>query len=801
MAGPANQPSKNGLPAKSTEDIDEEKVQLAMMDDLGIARVENLPLEDEPRERGHAHRNHGPVSRGQGQPRGVAGGAGWSIDQVWKDAIESGAFEDEEARGVKDLDDLGGGRIYDKVIVQTMKILDHRNKRSNTRQSAEQQPTSKRVRLEEQTMNNSSRNKAWGHAGAPDSRDSMPSTISKWKHRQRTRAARPARSPRPPPAPYWGVPMPQMIADPNAPLPFEVQNVVFKTSALFQSRDIYPAMSSIVLLSAARRPELGLFTVVLFNRKFCEWPISAWYDYSTGADNLLGITFVDGTGSIQGYELFFGNFDSLRDFMTTVRSLKAGEFADQVESSTATSVPAQAPPSAAASNHTTSGASVMDSSIGTNGNRFTPSDSQKAQSVVPSREAGTSPTTTSGRVAAQVPSPTANDSQTANGSLAENSSSEWTGEPDQGDLINIGEAGDISTAPSRPQSESTDLLSSLEPVDPSNGAVSNAPPFEVTREEILITVRSLFTYFICSSGDFRAEALDQTAEGVRSGVLKHLLQEARAQGLSAEKIQDLEELTNSLLASVIRDHRSKTRRFRYTVEELQSMRHAALEPPGGLADIPDLPKPQKNNGQAKASAPNTPHFNQSQVSKSADAMQWVLGEASASQPIPEKESKTGAQTGESTVSGMANGAATRDLGLKSSRWATGTEEIKHANFFTGPAYEKAWSKRSHLEDLAQLDPQTRVTVGAEDLLDFYFPMSTEDNIPASSSQSRVVSNGDSQITFTESGHQSTPRRLASAAIADNADPGVGRSCNSAQGPWTRCIPPLLRRRSVQLWKL
>jgi hypothetical protein len=388
----------------------------------------------------------------------------------------------------------------------------------------------------------------------------------------------------------------------------------------------------------------------------------------------------------------------------------------------------------------------MDSSIGTNGNRFTPSDSQKAQSVVPSREAGTSPTTTSGRVAAQVPSPTANDSQTANGSLAENSSSEWTGEPDQGDLINIGEAGDISTAPSRPQSESTDLLSSLEPVDPSNGAVSNAPPFEVTREEILITVRSLFTYFICSSGDFRAEALDQTAEGVRSGVLKHLLQEARAQGLSAEKIQDLEELTNSLLASVIRDHRSKTRRFRYTVEELQSMRHAALEPPGGLADIPDLPKPQKNNGQAKASAPNTPHFNQSQVSKSADAMQWVLGEASASQPIPEKESKTGAQTGESTVSGMANGAATRDLGLKSSRWATGTEEIKHANFFTGPAYEKAWSKRSHLEDLAQLDPQTRVTVGAEDLLDFYFPMSTEDNIPASSSQSRVVSNGDSQMS-------------------------------------------------------
>jgi hypothetical protein len=36
MAGPANQPSKNGLPAKSTEDIDEEKVQLAMMVRVGL---------------------------------------------------------------------------------------------------------------------------------------------------------------------------------------------------------------------------------------------------------------------------------------------------------------------------------------------------------------------------------------------------------------------------------------------------------------------------------------------------------------------------------------------------------------------------------------------------------------------------------------------------------------------------------------------------------------------------------------------------------------------------------------------
>jgi hypothetical protein len=43
--------------------------------------------------------------------------------------MEAGAFNDEEARGVKDLNDLGGGRIFDTVQKLAVKILDHHEKK------------------------------------------------------------------------------------------------------------------------------------------------------------------------------------------------------------------------------------------------------------------------------------------------------------------------------------------------------------------------------------------------------------------------------------------------------------------------------------------------------------------------------------------------------------------------------------------------------------------------------------------------------------------------------------------------
>jgi len=59
---------------------------------------------------------------------------------IFTAAMSAGAFDDEDAHGVKGLNDLGGGRLYDntgggglsqreRVTGKTMKILEHRDKR------------------------------------------------------------------------------------------------------------------------------------------------------------------------------------------------------------------------------------------------------------------------------------------------------------------------------------------------------------------------------------------------------------------------------------------------------------------------------------------------------------------------------------------------------------------------------------------------------------------------------------------------------------------------------------------------
>ncbi|KAM7188301.1 hypothetical protein V8F33_010738 [Rhypophila sp. PSN 637] len=90
-------------------------LQRAMMEaDLGIHRVEELPLEDG---------NNGPVSRHhnalQAQVGSGAGGTPIShrsrkIADRWKAAIEGGKFADDDSRAVEKLDDLGDetGRLY-----------------------------------------------------------------------------------------------------------------------------------------------------------------------------------------------------------------------------------------------------------------------------------------------------------------------------------------------------------------------------------------------------------------------------------------------------------------------------------------------------------------------------------------------------------------------------------------------------------------------------------------------------------------------------------------------------------------
>jgi hypothetical protein len=63
---------------------------------------------------------------------------------------------------------------------------------------------------------------------------------------------------------------------------------------------------------------------------------------------------------------------------------------------------------------------------------------------------------------------------------------------------------------------------------------------------------------------------------------------------------------------------------------------------------------------------------------------------------------------------------THVTGLLSSRWASDGSQIRHANHFTGPAYENVRSGRSHMNDLAQLEPRTQVTGSSADLIGLDF---------------------------------------------------------------------------------
>ncbi|EGO60264.1 suppressor of ascus dominance 2 [Neurospora tetrasperma FGSC 2508] len=78
----------------------------AMMDDLGTARVENLPLEDvdlPPRHGRHDGRGHSRLTMPRPAP---------AVSDIWAEAQRQGVFNDDDAIAVRELDDLGGGRIY-----------------------------------------------------------------------------------------------------------------------------------------------------------------------------------------------------------------------------------------------------------------------------------------------------------------------------------------------------------------------------------------------------------------------------------------------------------------------------------------------------------------------------------------------------------------------------------------------------------------------------------------------------------------------------------------------------------------
>ncbi|KAH6840726.1 hypothetical protein B0I37DRAFT_408445 [Chaetomium sp. MPI-CAGE-AT-0009] len=730
MSGLPNQLPGQAPQGQSAADIEAamkaERAMQAMMDDLGIARVEQLPLDDGSKDQVRGQRFHHagansnrrqPPLRGPPAGHSLPGGNGpaWGMNQVWQDAMEARIFDDDDAEAVKDLDDLGGGRLYDtghgsqsaRVSHMTMRILNQRSMRSGNQPVGRPAP-SKGARpnqgpAEFGRNNISAAANPSSHRGNT-SRASAPSANSKPKANNVNPRARPENQPRSRPMPTLpaALPMPDTAIDPDAPLSFEIENVILKIVVKFSSRDINPALPALILLSTAPPPELGFFTVVIYNSKYCEWAISAWLDYSTGADNLLNILFQNG-GVYQGYELQFGSHNGLVEFMTAVRELQTGKHPNQVGS---TLVPAP---------------TVV---MGPDSNMPAPKAPRK--------------TSIPGDVSLQAASP------------------QVLAPPDvppatRTALVPVALPEPISapTVPNVPQVPAPPDIppathTALRPVAVPEPIAAPPPPeiddadtasMKAFRDAAIVTCRTLLQFFYHSGAAGGATTtvgdMNETAAGIKSGVLKHTMESARAQGLSEQKIHMLKDAIDAYFAPQLTGSEVKrapaNSRHVYSTDFLMSRRDAAVSPPRSMANIPGLPRPGSSS-RGRAAFYQNATFDKSQVSKSADAMQWALGETALTKAEPEgskSESNTTSRapgSAQATAPRVVGLGGTPDTGLQNSRWADGAQETRHANRFTGPKYEKVWSKRTYLEELAQLDPQTRVTAGTEDMMDHYFPL-------------------------------------------------------------------------------
>ncbi|KAK4148003.1 uncharacterized protein C8A04DRAFT_23795 [Dichotomopilus funicola] len=741
-----NNPSSQGAEQQPGTDMEmklkDEAARRAMLDDLGISRIENLPLDTGNRNQQFHHPPPPPSRRLPSQ--------GMRFDEVWEAAINSGVFNDDDAEGVRGLDDLGGGRLYDNTSTgvsrgalvgnMTMSILNQRNAQPGGRKKKKKsasplQQQLHMVVLKQQgppAQNGTVRRPASSTTARPNPKGVSLANTAKIPRRENISNLTISESSK-----EW--------VDPDTPLPVHIANIIYRVGVRFSSRDIDPAMPAVAVLSAAKRPEMGVFQVVLRSRVQCHWTIATWDDYFTGADNHLSVTFRDGH-SIHGYQLYFKTSVELVKFITTVKDLQNGEYLHTVDiPATAAQDPA---PAGAASRRSTE---MPAAHVAINGRTAETSALDPAESLLELSEAPVR------EVAKRFP-------------VADTSLLDSPIPADEFDRMSQAthEVDSESAAPDQPLFQKSDMLS----VIGANHASDKTPgghAIQSFRDAVVNTARTVFQFF-CYSGaggkTVTEHEFRETAEGVKSGVLQYMIQEAKQGGLGKKELETLEDAINEVLRSKVQS------RLVYSIEDLLSMRSNATKPPGCLADIPYLPKPVKRQVSASSTANSVHRQNAAnrQAAASIDDTQKTLSK-SGSDEDKEKTSGSGFASRQTPVSETSSfdASSLQDKGLRGSRWASGTADVKHPDYFTGPKYEKVGG-RSYLNDLAQLSPGVAVTTGTEDLVDLFFPRPEEENHHLDPVESRTLFSYDQGPTAAPSGPgEHTGTEISTPSKADNME--------------------------------
>ncbi|KIH86787.1 hypothetical protein SPBR_08886 [Sporothrix brasiliensis 5110] len=247
-----------------------ESVLLAMRNDLGMTRVDDLQLENG--HRGHTIRTGNASSiitaQATAAPRKIL-----PVASKWKSAIQSGAFDDDDAETVKGLDRIGGGRLHALNNAPTV--------------PAQYFPQRKRLPP---------------GLPPPGLRRNTPFNIQPEPHR-------PAKS----------VPEPASF--------------VYKEA--IRVADRLAKGEGVVYLVALSDSDPGTFHIYLEGSKYLEYPVVKMHNYITNSTDLCP-QFKESDGvSITTTRLVFGSQDKIAQFMEVLRGLKARKQEHGSEATTA----------------------------------------------------------------------------------------------------------------------------------------------------------------------------------------------------------------------------------------------------------------------------------------------------------------------------------------------------------------------------------------------------------------------------------------------------------------------------------
>ncbi|KAK4162611.1 hypothetical protein QBC43DRAFT_290693 [Cladorrhinum sp. PSN259] len=828
MAAENNDPDQGAL---TPEEIECQRQEMMM--ELGTHRVNELAMDDRPangdRRRPDDDRNfydrrprrNENRHRNRGDDLITAAG---DMGSVWRVAMENGIFDDDDAAGVKDLDDLGGARLYDaanrksahpdqsRSSQQSMYYqaqtatskqcpIDYsRNARISSSHCPDQRPAHHGAPKTQETVNKTRRlimglvkdmnrgpvmkPRVAGRVAIKALNSNAPIAMNKKADKEVRRPGRAVAAP--------AALAPQYLATAslandssafaaNDAFP-EPDNTVVKVHVQFRPPSQPSHMPSTVYLSSGDPPAFGFFTVVVYGAKFCQWAIAAYDDCLNGEDLELICLFNDGIG----YSLVFRLQEVLEHFYKTLRELKAKmsvaqkPIAGNPQASTAAPVEKQA----------------------------------QVQRPAPFKESSQSSTTVVAMLpATEQPSTTGSVAEFGSRAIVSTSSdlltSDCEGRHSQDfstpvvltpkpkhELINL-ESDDVSVAPSCAQSEASELLSTLEPYD-----FASKRTCEDETESFVKRIRGMAKTFLGvfwgggAAGKTKVE-IAETIRGIREGIIEHFKED---ETLTLERREAIEPALLSVFEEVLGNTPNQTpsaRKFsinlpapaqarasaqpaptvrsptasasgesvgnsraQYNVDDLVSIRPNAAAVTIEWERLGCMPKPGERIAHLRTEAvPRSqpvagwePH----RLASSADGMDWVLsGEHRAiDSAVPDvpattlnvtkkspldtparapahKAPQQSAQTGKSGSSQDRKEQTVvpskPDVGLQKSRWAPPSLEIQQANAFTGLRYEKRWKKGSYMYDLAQLDPNVELTVGAEAIMDLFYPPPEAEN--------------------------------------------------------------------------